>query len=102
LDPISRRWDVADREEGRRAAAGERIDPLDVVQVSYIEGALGVSRSRAHVAAKMDGFPRRVEAGDGSWGWRRAAVDEWLAHRDLPGLKTQLERPPMKHNATGG
>lgn len=51
-----------------------------------IREILGVSKQRVHSLEKQAGFPRPMDVLDGGRRpvWRRRAIIDWAARRDLP------------------
>lgn len=60
---------------------------VTILRMPAVVAMTGISRSRIHVYMKRetDSFPRPIQLGPNSVGWRKAEVEAWLDARERAG-----------------
>lgn len=57
------------------------IDSLSILRPNQVCRLLNISRGTLHAKVHSGEFPKPIQLGERSVGWRRADVETWLAQR---------------------
>ena len=80
---------------------GERTMDLDrILRISQVLDHVGVSSATLYRWISDERFPRPVQLGPNSVGWRESAVREWLASRE-PAVSESNGAEPSATGADG-